>query len=59
LEATNTLAQLAVPQLVQRTLDTITNGMIAQRVRSAPPALVAPRHWIGALQNHEIVADST
>jgi ATP-binding cassette, subfamily B, multidrug efflux pump len=38
----STLAQLAVPQLVQRILDTITNGMIAQRVQQVPPAFQAP-----------------
>jgi len=38
----STVAQLAVPQLVQRILDTITNGMVAQQVNKAPAAFQAP-----------------
>ncbi len=38
----STLAQLAVPQLVQRILDTITNGLVAERVNQAPAAFQAP-----------------
>jgi ATP-binding cassette subfamily B protein len=37
-----TLAQLAVPQLVQNILDAITNGILAQRVEQAPAALQGP-----------------
>lgn len=38
----STAAQLAVPQLVQNILDAITNGLLAQRVQSAPAAFQAP-----------------
>ncbi len=38
----STAAQLAVPQLVQRILDAITNGLIAQRVQQAPAAFQGP-----------------
>jgi ATP-binding cassette, subfamily B, multidrug efflux pump len=38
----STIAQLAVPQLVQNILDAITNGLIAQRVAQTPPAFQAP-----------------
>jgi ATP-binding cassette subfamily B protein len=37
----STLAQLAVPQLVQRILDTITNGLVAQSVQQAPSGFQA------------------
>ncbi len=45
----STLAQLAVPQLVQRILDTITNGMLAEQVDKAPaavqPAILKALGW--------------
>jgi ATP-binding cassette, subfamily B, multidrug efflux pump len=38
----STAAMLVVPQLIQRIIDAITNGMIAQRVAQAPAAFQAP-----------------
>jgi ATP-binding cassette subfamily B protein len=54
-----TLAQLAVPALVRRLIDAVTNGVIAQNVLSAPAQFQSLAEQRLGLTHEQVVANST
>ena len=57
--AVATLAQLAVPALVRRLIDAVTNGVVAQNVLSAPAQFQSLAEQRLGLTHEQVVANST
>src|SRR5690349_7916032 len=54
-----TLAQLVVPSIVRNIIDTITNGVIAQKVMAAPAAMQPQIESALGLNHAQLVDNST